>query len=210
MIRLRIVRAAALALFALCGACASLPPAPVDQAEADARWRAHRDKLAAITHFELNGRAASGHGVKADLRWQQFDDGRFAIRIAGPFGAGAVAISGTPDDVEIRTRDGSERTSDPQGWLLQRAGWTFPIAGLRWWALGLPAPDAPAQIELDAQGRIATLTQDGWTLRYDEYQPAQGLELPRRFEAKNAQITLKLIADEWRDVGPSRGSPPSS
>src|SRR3546814_3110178 len=55
----------------------------------------------------------------------------FEIRIAGPFGAGAVAISGTPDHVEIRTKDGVEHTDDPQAWLFQRAGWSFPIAGLR-------------------------------------------------------------------------------
>src|SRR3546814_14480614 len=83
----------------------------------------------------------------------------FEIRIAGPFGAGAVAISGTPDHVEIRTKDGIEHTDDPQAWLFQRAGWSFPIAGLRWWVLGLPAPNAPAQIELDAQGRLAALTR---------------------------------------------------
>src|SRR3546814_670822 len=119
----------------------------------------HHDTLASIQHFTLNGRAASGVGVKADLRWQQFDDGHFEIRIAGPFGAGAVAISGTPDHVEIRTKYGIEHTDDPQAWLFQRAGWSFPIAGLRWWVLGLPAPNAPAQIELDAQGRLAALTQ---------------------------------------------------
>ncbi|NGY04385.1 lipoprotein insertase outer membrane protein LolB [Solimonas terrae] len=210
MIRLRIVRGAAVALLALCSACANLPSAPVDQAQIDARWRAHRDELAAITHFELNGRAASRLGVKADLRWQQFEDGHFNIRIAGPFGAGAVAIDGTPHDVEIRTKDGTEHTNDPQAWLLQRAGWTFPIDGLRWWVLGLPAPDTAAQIELDAQGRLATLTQDGWTLNYGDYQQVLNLDLPRRFEARNGQITLKLIADEWHDIETSRGHPPSS
>lgn len=195
----------------MCSACATLQPAPVDQARSAAKWRAHHDTLASITHFTLNGRAASGLGVKADLRWQQYADGHFEIRIAGPFGAGAVAISGTPYDVEIRTKDGVEHTDDPQAWLFQRAGWTLPIAGLRWWVLGLPAPDAPAQIELDAQGQLATLTQAGWTLQYDEYQDVAGVALPRRFEAKNEQITLKLIADQWSGIAarsPTRLSPP--
>lgn len=206
-----LLRLGAALLVLLCSACATLQPAPIDQAAAEAHWRTHHDALAAISRFTLNGRAASGLGVKADLRWQQFDDGHFDIRIAGPFGAGAVAISGTPDNVEIRTRDGIEHTDDPQAWLYRRAGWTFPIAGLRWWALGLPAPDAPAQIELDAQGRLATLTQAGWTLQYDEYQDVQGIALPRRFEAKSEQITLKLIADQWTGItagSRARRSPP--
>src|SRR3546814_20340657 len=70
-------------------------------------------------------------------------------------------------------------------------------SGLRWWVLGLPAPNAPAQIELDAQGRLAALTQVGWTLQYQEYQDVGGIALPRRFEAKNQQITRS----EERRVG---------
>lgn len=204
--RRHLFRVCATLLLALCSACATLQPTAVDQAAAAAKWRTHAAALTAISHFTLTGRAASGLGVKADLRWQQFDDQRFDIRIAGPFGAGAVVIRGTADDVEIRTKDGIEHTSDPQAWLQQRAGWTLPIAGLRWWALGLPAPDAPAQIELNAQGQLATLTQAGWTLQYDEYQDVNGVALPRRFEAKSAQIALKLIADQWTGIDVSRAS----
>lgn len=207
-----LIRIAALLALALSAACATLQPAPppVDRDAVAGLWRAHRDALSAITQFELDGRAASGVGVKADLRWQQFDDGRFDARIAGPFGAGAVSINGTPHDVEIRTKDGSEHTDDPEAWLQQHAGWTFPVAGLRWWALGLSAPDSPAQTTFDAQGRLATLTQDGWTLQYNEYQDVQGLDLPRRFEAASAQITLKLVIDNWREIQRSHNPPASS
>src|SRR3546814_10544368 len=129
--RAHLLRVSASLRVALCSACATLQPAQVDRAGVNAKWPTHHDTLASIQHFTLNGRAASGVGVKADLRWQQFDDGHFEIRIAGPFGAGAVAISGTPDHVEIRTKDGIEHTDDPQAWLFQRAGWSFPIAGLQ-------------------------------------------------------------------------------
>ncbi len=199
-----LIRAAASLALVLLAACATLPQPAVDRSDVAGRWQTHRDALSAITQFALDGRAASGVGLKADLRWKQFGDGRFETRIAGPFGAGAVAISGTPHDVEIRTKDGTERTRDPQAWLQQHAGWTFPVDGLRWWALGLPSPDSPAQLSFDAQGRLASLTQDGWTLQYDEYQDVQGLDLPRRFEAASARITLKLIIDRWHDIETSR------
>ncbi len=196
----RIHRLALVCVVAACSACASLPPAAENPALAAARWHTHRQALAAITHFELNGRAAAGGGVNAELRWKQFDDGHFEIRLAGPFGAGAVAISGLPNDVEIRSKDGVEQARDPELWLQQRAGWTFPVDGLRWWALGLPAPDSPARTKIDTQGRLAVLEQDGWTLNYREYQDVHGLALPRRFEASCDRIALRILVDRWSDI----------
>lgn len=192
----------------LLGGCASLPPPLADQTAAAAKWRQHYAQVAAIESFSLLGRAASGGsvGVKADLRWRQFDDGHFDVRLSGPFGAGAISISGTEREVEIRTKDGIEYTADPEGWLLQRAGWTFPVRGLRWWARGLPSPETPAQPLFDADGRLAELQQGGWTFRYTEYQDVDGIALPRRFEASSSAITLKLIVDRWDTHPPVAGS----
>src|SRR3546814_8377460 len=78
--RRHLLRVSTALLVALCSACATLQPAPVDRAGVNAKWRTHHDTLASIQHFTLNGRAASGVDVKADLRWQQFDDGHFEIR----------------------------------------------------------------------------------------------------------------------------------
>jgi outer membrane lipoprotein LolB len=193
-------RSLLLAAALLLGGCVSTPPV-VDQDVAAQKWRRHYAEVAAITHFDLLGRAASGAmGVKADLRWKQFDDGRFEVRVSGPFGAGSVAISGTAQAVEIRNKDGVVRTHDPEAWMQQQAGWTFPIRGLRWWARGLPSPDTPAQSTFDADGRLATLAQDGWQFEYSEYQNVQGIALPRRFQAANDRITLKLIVDQWDNL----------
>ncbi|WP_028081538.1 lipoprotein insertase outer membrane protein LolB [Solimonas soli] len=192
-----------LAVALLLGGCATVGPPVVDQDAAAQKWRQHYAEVAALTHFALTGRAASGAmGAKADLRWQQFEDGRFEARVSGPFGAGAAAISGTAGLVEIRTKDGVVRTADPEGWMQQQAGWTFPIRGLSWWARGLPAPDAPAVTTFDADGRLATLVQDGWTFQYSEYQDVQGIALPRRFQAASDRITLKLIVDRWDSLPP--------
>ncbi|MFT4047040.1 MAG: lipoprotein insertase outer membrane protein LolB [Solimonas sp.] len=199
MNRLRLLLAATLLL----GGCATVAPT-VDQDAAARQWQRHYGEVAALTHFDLLGRAASGAlGVKADLRWKQFDDGRFDVRVSGPFGAGSVAIAGTEEAVEIRTKDGAIHTHDPEAWMQQQAGWTFPIRGLRWWARGLPAPDTPARTTLDADGRLATLSQDGWNFEYSEYQEVQGIALPRRFQASNDRITLKLIVDRWDNLPPS-------
>src|SRR3546814_8106960 len=71
-------------------------------------------------------------------------------------------------------------------------------SGLRWWVLGLPAPNAPPQIELDGQGRLAALTQVGWTLQYQEYQDVGviGLVLERDIEHIERVVVVLRIEQQ--------------
>lgn len=184
------------------GGCVSTgaPPRP-DTVSPEAAWQAHAAQLARIDRFLLNGRIASAElDLRADLRWRQSADGRFELRLAGPFGAGAVELRGDPTLVEVRSSQGSQLTSDPEGWIRQRYGWTLPIAGLRYWTLGLPAPGTPAQQRLDDNGRLAALTQNGWTIDYSEYRRQGEYDLPRRFEARNGRVRLKLLIDRWEEL----------
>jgi outer membrane lipoprotein LolB len=190
-------------------ACASLGPGAAPTGSPQERWQERRSALEQIDRFTLHARVAGSGalGMKGDLRWQQQADGRFDLRVAGPFGAGAVGISGDAQAVQVRTREGTEVTTDPERWLRQRLGWSLPIGGLRYWALGLPAPHSPAHIELDAAGALAALEQDGWRLQYDEYQSAGLLDLPRRFQLQHGDATIKVVADRWEDLPGSPAAP---
>jgi len=186
-------------------ACATTMPARgpqrPDQAETEARWSLHQASLQPIDRFLMSGRVTSAElALRADLRWHEDTDGRYELRLAGPFGAGAVELRGDAQGVEVRNADGSQYTSDPEGWIRARYGWTLPINGLRHWALGLPIPELPAQRVLDDSGRLATLAQDGWTLSYTEYNAQNGYDLPRRFEADNGRVKLKLLIDRWDEL----------
>lgn len=193
-------RLAAAALALSLSACATLSPAP--HPESGVRWAAHRAQVAQVHQFTLQGRVAGSGalGVKADLRWQQFADGRFDLRLSGPFGAGALAIIGDANLVEVRSREGSAFTAEPERWLHQHFGWSLPIAGLRYWVLGLPAPDSPAELEFAADGTLVALEQNGWQLQYQDYQTVGSLRLPRRFQAANQDATIRVIADRWEDL----------
>lgn len=187
----------------LLSACATTTPVRDEaQHDAQARWANRRAALEQVHQFTLQGRIASAgaFGLSGSLRWTQREDDSFEMTLAGPFGAGAVALRGTPSSVEISTRDGSAATTDPEGWMRSELGYTFPVAGLRWWALGLPSPYTAAQIDLDARGGLLALRQDGWELRYLEYQEVSGLPLPRRFEALNEQAQIKVVIDRWTDL----------
>jgi outer membrane lipoprotein LolB len=193
----------AAALIAVSG-CVTTPPQPQRDdtpAAREALWRIHRASLSPVDRFLLTGRITSAElALRADLRWQQDADGHFELRLAGPFGVGAVELRGDAQGVEVRNSDGVQYTRDPEAWIRARYGWTLPIAGLRHWALGLPIPGSPSQRQLDESGRLASLTQNGWALSYTEYREQNGYDLPRRFEANNGQVTLKLLIDTWDEL----------
>ncbi|HUP90670.1 MAG TPA: lipoprotein insertase outer membrane protein LolB [Solimonas sp.] len=189
---------AALALTMLEG-CALLMKNENEQQIAEGNWETHRTQVEKIGHFTLQARVSSGgmFGIKGDLRWLQKPDGSFDLRVSGPFGIGAVGIAGTDEQVEVRTRKGTFETSDPEGWIQEKMGWTLPVRGLRRWVLGLPTARSEAHLELDIDGQVAVLEQEGWRLDYTEYADHNGVMLPRKFELANKEVKIKVLIDRW-------------
>lgn len=195
------MKRAAAACALLVAACAPMAPQPGTDPAAELRWSQRQESLATVLGFALQGRVAeTGLGRSGELVWRQHADGRFELQLNGPFGVGAVAIDGDAAGVVVRTKDGSQYTADPEGWMQSNLGWRLPLAGLRAWALGLPAPGPIEQLSLDAQGRLLTLQQQGWTVRYDSYQSVGGLDLPRKLEAQSDATRLRLVIDRWNAV----------
>src|SRR5690242_7704992 len=66
-----------------------------------------------------------------------------------------------------------------------RLGFELPLAELRWWLLGLPAPGAPAEKHEDAAGgAITDFQQNGWRVSIDSRAPGLGFSLPARLTAE--------------------------
>lgn len=201
---------AALALILVGCAAAPPPRTPEQQRLVEQHWQQRRNNLADLNRFLIQARLAYGGtlGAKADLRWEQKASGRFELRLSGPFGVGAATITGTRQRVVVRTRDGDFDTDDPEGWIAERMGWSFPINHLRYWVLGLPAPRDESSITLNDDGQAQTLDQAGWHLEYTEYQAAQGYALPRKFEATHDNdVSLKIVIDDWSDLPPLPNTP---
>lgn len=189
-----------LALSLLSG-CASLkdPAATqaIDSAAINAAWAVRQQQLSTLSGFEAMGRVAvKGGGLSGALRWQQEGE-VFHVRIAGPFGAGALSMQGTPAQVAIKGKDIDLVTDQAEQVLATRTGWRLPLGSLRWWVLGLPAPDValPASVTLDDQGRALTLQQGGWTLRYSNYREAPSPAMPGRIEASQGEWNATVLLD---------------
>ncbi|MES2883700.1 MAG: lipoprotein insertase outer membrane protein LolB [Pseudomonadota bacterium] len=185
-----------LALLLLAG-CAGLPEAPPDSVAVQSAWALRQQQLGSVQGFEVNGRVAvKGGGLSGALRWEQ-DGEAFKLRIAGPFGAGALSIQGTPALVAIKGKDIDLVTDAPQQVLAKRTGWRLPLDALRWWVLGLPAPAVEASITLDAEGRAVQMQQGDWQLRYSDYRSdaESAPALPGRIEAVQGEWTATVVVE---------------
>jgi len=178
-------------------ACA-LQPAPMPPPQS---WAKRQAELVTLVHFNLSGRISSNAAAvpSARLNWRQTGPS-FEALLSGPFGAGAVSISGTPEDVLLRNSQETVRTAQPEAWLRERVGWSLPVRSLRYWVLGLPAPGDYVQQVWDDRQRLGVLVQSGWTLKFEQYQLVERWELPRLLVLERGDLRVKLLIDEWRDL----------
>lgn len=190
---------AGLVLAALAG-CVTVPPAPVLDPPAQ------REALARLARYTISGRvavASAGQGFNAGVDWQQ-DAARSRLKLSGPLGAGSLVLEYGDGTLAVTTSRGEALAGDEAvGAIEQQLGFVPPLAPLRWWLLGLPAPDGgPSEAQQDADGRTIGLAQDGWTLRYERFMAvktrAGALQLPARVTATRPGTRLRLVVDRWR------------
>src|SRR5688572_25545237 len=137
--------AAISATLALLAGCRTIPPQPVPipGPGADAPWPAQRAGLEKLDRFGLSGRvavAANGQGFSANLRYERQSD-RTDLALDGPMGLGGVRVAIEGDDLRIETSSGKQLDGvAARAELEQRLGFALPLAELRWWLLGIPAP----------------------------------------------------------------------
>ncbi len=163
-------------------------------------WESRQEILAGVDEFEFAGRIgvhAGDEGFNGQLWWRQ-DGVVFRARISGPLGAGTVFINGDGGEITVTGRDGVvTELHDAEAELRQMYGWTIPVTSLRFWALGIPDPASPAEIEFGDDGRLAKLHQRNWQVDITQYREGGGQLLPRRLTAVNNDVKVRLVIDNW-------------
>ena len=163
-------------------------------------WHARTEVLAGLDEWEFSGRIAvktGTDGFNGHLRWMQNDDA-FKATVSGPLGVGTVRIEGDDQSVTMTDKDDVRiRLEDAEHELRDRYGWTIPIESLRFWALGIPDPSAPAETDVNADGQLQSLTQRGWSVSVSRYRIGGGQLMPSRLTAENHDTRVRLVIDHW-------------
>ncbi|MCY4222891.1 MAG: lipoprotein insertase outer membrane protein LolB [Thiotrichales bacterium] len=200
------VLAICVALLAGCETLQELLPKKQDAADPGTTLQTHAEELSRIRGWTLHGtlaaRPTGGDASRVTLRWSQSPDS-YLMRFMGPLGVGLFEVEGSANTVEAKFPDG-RRTSatSPEALLEREIGWSVPLQGLRYWIIGLPAPDGtPSQVEFDDRGRLARLEQAGWTVVYEQYGALDGLPLPERIRFSNASVDATVIVRRWKVEG---------
>lgn len=190
------------ALALLIAGCAGLGPQESVEGSGNAEgWKAHKAQISTVDGWQISGKIGiqapqdSGSGT---LFWLQRQD-YFDIRLSGPLGRGATRLTGRPEAVALEVAgQGRYEADSPEALVESQLGWQLPVSNLLWWVRGLPSPDSRSRIQLDADGRLARLQQDGWDVEYLGYSEEDGYSLPSRIKLAGRDLKITLVVKDWQ------------
>jgi outer membrane lipoprotein LolB len=160
-----------------------------------------RDLVSArYANWQMRGRVSlikGNQGWHASLNWRE-DAGYYQLNLSGPLGQGAMRLEGNAAGVRLQTADGRTYAArDADALVRSITGWQLPVAGIRYWVRGVPVPGEPAVVKADAHGRLVSLTQSGWDIRYDRFQDLDGRAWPTRLQLTTDDLSVRLVVDQW-------------
>ena len=154
-----------------------------------------------LTQWMAKGRialAAQGEGGSGSFVWQQRSE-RTELTLRGPLGAGGLAL--VTDGTTIELSDGAGQPLNGEAARAEferRLGVKLPLAELRYWMLGAPAPDSPGSGPVQTSlGPVPGFVQGGWVVSYEELKSQAGWSLPARLTATTSGARVRIIVDDW-------------
>ncbi len=205
-------------LAALLAGCVSRPP--LDGGAAPAlELRARARALAELEHWQAAGKLGLRRGperLSGYFDWRE-TAGQYRLALTGPFGSGALVLSGDGNSVELRGLEGGPvRAADPESLVESATGWRLPVSALRDWVRGLPVAGAPVEsMRVGAGGRLQALEQLGWRIQYASYHEVpptgggRGVSVPSRLVLERDGLLLTLVVTEWQ-LGMAHGASTAS
>jgi outer membrane lipoprotein LolB len=164
--------------------------------------------------FSFNGRVSIKRNMdssSASLRWvHNPEEDEDEILILEPLGQTIARIH---RDVQGATLEAQGRfyvSQDVESLTQQVLGWTFPLALMTHWVVGVPAAEKPtianvaneniAEVQRDAKKQITLIRQAGWEIHYSRYAGNAANSLPTRFVMKKDKLEITVLIDEWEKL----------
>ncbi len=150
--------------------------------------------LHGLEHWRLKGRIAMSNASdswSANIDWVH-EKNKESIGLSGPLGQGSARIVLLPDLIVIDQGDGKVGYStNIDSYIKQQLGFVVPVTALRFWVLGLPAPDRDF-VRLE-EGFEQLL----WEVHFLSFIPVGNNLMPRKIIIKKKSAKLKLVVEQW-------------
>ena len=179
----------------------------------NSHWRVN-GKLAMRT---LSPSAANPAAQALRFDWQQQAED-YTVTLAGPLGFGRITVTqqnqriyllrgnlsrgklsqGTLSRGTLAQDKNAIEASDIDQLFSQQTGWALPIYYLRYWSLGLPAPDQAFTANKTSQSILGGFKQDGWQISYPSITLAAPYPLPSKMIASNKDFKLVVAFKHWQ------------
>ncbi len=154
-----------------------------------------RRELYQLKVWQMQGRVAVLAGkdsFSATVNWQH-DWLNDLIELAGPFGQGRVVIRILANHVLVRRGNQSHLyQGNIDRIVANQLAVDLPVSGLRYWVLGLVAPDS--EYRLMENG----FEQYGWQIHYQQMERVGDEWMPRKFQIKNKLAKIKFVINQWK------------
>ncbi|SEK38219.1 lipoprotein insertase outer membrane protein LolB [Nitrosovibrio tenuis] len=162
-------------------------------------------------NFLLSGRVAAKGGrenFSGGVQWRHAES-EDEILLLSPLGQALAQIQLNPGGAYLITSDQQNYSAaDVEGLTEQVLGWHLPLMGLQYWVQGINSPITASEIDLDIEGRVVGIRQDGWSIDYSSYFPVSAVHIaqtqaarPRLLLLKRGDLQIKLIIDTWNSDG---------
>jgi len=165
-------------------------------------WDEHRQAVIQLEAWTVQASMAvnsAQENFDARLFWRYQQPQEYQLRLNAPGGQGAALIRVTPDGAILRTAQGKTHHADTADALFtQYTALELPVQILSYWIRGLPGPEASVSaLRVYPDGTLQAFQQQGWQVRYAEYQTAHGQLLPKRITLENETYLVKLAIQRW-------------
>lgn len=155
-----------------------------------------------LESWQMNGKVAVRAGEEsgtASLLWKQLDSRRYSAQLSGPMGQGTMRLYQDLDGVRLE-QPGEEVIEAPDMDALFAAYELLPLPmdHLSYWLRGREHPGSAATANKDADGRLESLQQAGWTIDYLSY--GKDRSLPKKIRMANDEVKATVIVRLWKTL----------
>ena len=196
-ISMKVISYAILTVFLLSGCVTSQPNALKTLAPAQRIQQAQHIQQWSI--WGVLSLRSPDQSVIATYRWQQQNQ-HYQLQLEAPLNVGSIFIEGSPGQVTLSPNANQHFTAQsPEELMEQQLGWQLPISNLQSWIRGIPAPGSSSQPTYDQQGHLTSLIQQGWQIKFLDYQTINNtLDLPGQLQLTTQSLAVKIIIKQWK------------